>query len=138
MYPRHRRSLVSPSATRRLAYLGCSFSIGVFSAFNNFTLTLWLTGFTSSYLLLGLLGNTRSFEGTIVSPLCGRWSSRICLRSFGRRRPFILAGGLLSGSLRALTPTMSLWPLPAGLDGLPPELARLAPAILAVFLFTLA
>ena len=28
----------------RTAYLGCSLAIGVFSAFNNFTLSLWLTG----------------------------------------------------------------------------------------------
>lgn len=52
-----------------LAYLGCSFSLGVFSSFNNFALTLWLATFTSSYLLLSLLGNSKSFEGAIVSPL---------------------------------------------------------------------
>ena len=37
------------------------------------TLTLWLAGFTSSYLLLGLLGNSKSFEGAIVSPLAPAW-----------------------------------------------------------------
>ena len=67
------------SRRQRIAYLGCSFSIGVFSAFNNFTLTLWLAGFTSSYLLLGLLGNSKSFEGAIVSPLTGVWSDRVWL-----------------------------------------------------------
>jgi hypothetical protein len=54
------------SRGQALAYLGCSFSVGVFNAFNNFTLALWLAGFTSSYLLIGLLGNSRSFEGAIV------------------------------------------------------------------------
>jgi MFS family permease len=130
--------IVWHAAARRLAYLGCSFSIGVFSAFNNFTLSLWLVGFTSSYLLLGLLGNTRSFEGSIVSPLIGRWSDRIWMGRLGRRRPFILVGGLLSSVLLAMTPWISRLPLPPGLDGLPPDLARLAPAILAIFLFTLA
>ena len=82
------------STTQRLAYLGCSFSIGVFSAFNNFTLTLWLATFTTSYLLLGLLGNSKSFEGAIVSPVMGAWSDRVWAGWLGRRRPFILGGGL--------------------------------------------
>ena len=59
------------SPVQRVGFLGCSVGVGVFSAFNNFTLPLWLTTFTSSYLLLGLLGNTRTFEGAIVSPLAG-------------------------------------------------------------------
>src|SRR5437879_4836955 len=86
-----------------LAYLGCSFGVGVFNAFNNFTLALWLSGFTTSYLLIGLLGNSRSFEGAVVSPLAGAWSDRIWIGWLGRRRPFILVGGLTSASpLRAL------------------------------------
>jgi MFS family permease len=121
-----------------LAYLGGSFSIGVFSSFNNFTLTLWLASFTNSYLLLGLLGNSKSFEGAIVSPLTGAWSDRVWAGWLGRRRPFILIGGLLSALLLALTPTISRLPLLAGLDWLPGEVVRLAPAILAIFLFTLA
>src|SRR5215216_5906618 len=108
------------STTQRLAYLGCSFSIGVFSSFNNFTLTLWLASFTSSYLLLGLLGNSKSFEGAIVSPLTGVWSDRVWLGWLGRRRPFILVGGLLSAALLALTPAIGRWALPAPLAGLPP------------------
>src|SRR6476661_3117226 len=65
--------------SQRLAYLGCSFGIGVFSAFNNFTLTLWLAGFTTSYLLLGLMGNTRSFEGALIAPVAGALSDRTWL-----------------------------------------------------------
>src|SRR4051812_29482329 len=121
-----------------LAYLGCSFSIGVFSSFNNFTLTLWLASFTSSYLLLGLLGNSKSFEGAIVSPLTGAWSDRVWAGWLGRRRPFILVGGLMAALLLALTPTISRWPLPSGLSWVPEGVAGLAPAVLAIFLFTLA
>jgi MFS family permease len=138
MQRRDGRPTVSRVVIRRLAYLGCSFSIGTFSAFNNFTLTLWLTGFTGSYLLLGLLGNTRSLEGSIVSPLVGRWSDGVWLGRLGRRRPFILVGGLLSAALLALTPWISRAPLLPGLETVPPDLGRLAPPMLAIFLFTLA
>ena len=123
---------------RFLAYLGCSFSIGVFSSFNNFTLTLWLASFTSSYLLLGLLGNSKSFEGAIVSPLTGAWSDRVWAGWLGRRRPFILVGGLLSALVLALTPTISRLPLDTALGWLSGDVRRLAPAIVAIFLFTLA
>jgi len=121
---------------QRLAYLGCSVGIGVFSAFNNFTLTLWLASFTSSYVLLGLLGNTRTFEGAIVSPLAGAWSDRIWLGWLGRRRPFILAGGLLSAVLLALTPALGRAGLPIGAGWLPNEIAQLGATILTILLFT--
>jgi MFS family permease len=125
--------------TRRvhLAYLGAAFGVGAFSAFNNFTLSLWLAGLTSSYLLIGLLANTRSFEGALVSPVFGAWSDRVWAGWLGRRRPFILAGGLLSAALLAATPSISRLPPPA-LGPLPADLARLAPAVGAIFLFTLA
>ncbi|HZS00418.1 MAG TPA: MFS transporter [Chloroflexota bacterium] len=124
--------------SQRIAYLGCSFGLGVFSAFNNFTLTLWLqAGFTSSYLLLALLGNSRSFEGAIVSPLVGAWSDRTWAGWLGRRRPFILVGGLLSAALLALTPTFSAWALPSALVPLVGGLAAVVPAIVVIFLFTL-
>jgi len=127
--------------SRRLAYfgyLGCSFSVGVYSAFSNFTLSLWLAGFTSSYLLLGLLGNTKSFEGALVSPLFGALSDRTWLGWLGRRRPFILVGSLTAAVLLALTPHIGRLPLPFAFDWLPQEVAALAPAIVAIFLFTLA
>ena len=122
---------------RHLAYLGCSLSIGVFSAFNNFTLALWLTGLTTSLLVISLFGNTRSFEGAIVQPVVGTWSDRSWAGWLGRRRPFILAGGLFSAVVLAFTPAISRWPLPPALGWLPHELAGLAPAIAAIFLFTL-
>lgn len=120
-----------------LAYLGTSLSIGVFSAFNNFTLTLWLSGLTSSYLLLGLMGNTKSFEGALVSPIVGTWSDRLWMPWLGRRRPFILVGGLLSALLLALTPTLSRWPLPDTLAQMLPDTApALVMAVAVIFLFT--
>jgi maltose/moltooligosaccharide transporter len=92
---------------QRLAYLGCSFGTGVFSAFNNFTLTLWLAAFTDSYLVLGLLGNSRAFVGALVSPAVGGWSDRVWLGWLGRRRPFILAGTVVAGLGMALTPQVA-------------------------------
>ena len=123
--------------TQRLAYLGCSLAIGVFSSFNNFTLALWLSGLTSSYLVISLFGNTRSFEGAVVQPVVGAWSDRTWLGWLGRRRPFILVGGLTSSVLLAFTPQISRLPLPPGLGWLPHELVGLAPAVASIFLFTL-
>jgi MFS family permease len=125
------------STGRRLAYLGGALSVGVFSAFNNYTMSLWLTQFTTSYVLISLLGNTKSVEGSVVSPLAGAWSDRIWLGWLGRRRPFILVGGLLSAALIALTPAIARQPAPGMLGGLPDEIVRLAPLILAIFLSTL-
>jgi MFS family permease len=119
-------------------YLAASFGVGVFSAFNNFTLTLWLASFTTSYVLLGLLGNTKSFEGTVVSPAVGAWSDRVWAGWFGRRRPFILVAGLGSALLLALTPTIGRWPLPAALGWLPAGWLGLVMPVGAVFLFTAA
>jgi hypothetical protein len=104
----------SSSAARRrqwLAYLGASAAMGAFYAFNNYTLTLWLTSFTGSYIIISLLGNSKSLEGAVVSPLVGRWSDRSWLGWLGRRRPFILVGGVLSGLFIATTPTLSRLPL---------------------------
>jgi maltose/moltooligosaccharide transporter len=123
--------------SQQIAFLGASFSFGIFSAFNNFTLTLWLSGLTSSYLLLGLLGNTRSFEGTIVAPTMGFLSDRTWLGWLGRRRPFILIGGLLSALLLAVTPAFSRLPLPEEVAWLTTNRRELVLAVLVVFAFTL-
>lgn len=121
---------------QRLSFLGCSVGIGVFSAFNNFTMTLWLATFTSSYVLLGLLGNSRTFEGAIVSPIAGACSDKVWLGWLGRRRPFILGGGLLSALLLALTPMLGRSSLPFNVDWLPDDIARLAPTIVTILAFT--
>jgi MFS family permease len=119
-----------------LSFLGTSFGDGVFNSFNNFTLTLWLSNFTSSYLLLSLLGNSRSFEGVLVGPTVGAWSDRTWLGWLGRRRPFILAGGLLTAGLMAVTPAASRLALPSGMH-LGGAHAGLIPAAVMIFLFTL-
>jgi MFS family permease len=121
---------------QRLAYLGCSFGTGVFSAFNNFTLTLWLAAFTDSYLLLGLLGNSRAFVGALVSPAVGGWSDRVWLGWLGRRRPFILAGTLLAGLGMALTPMVAALPITLDLDWVPRDMVLLGPAVVAILLYT--
>jgi maltose/moltooligosaccharide transporter len=123
--------------TQRLAYLGCSLTAGVFSAFNNFSLALWLSGLTTSYFVISLFGNTRSFEGAVVQPIVGAWSDRTWLGWFGRRRPFILIGGLLSAGLLAATPGISRTALPWAPTWIAPELIGLLPAVVAIFLFTL-
>jgi MFS family permease len=125
---------------QRLAYLGRSFSIGIFNAFNNFTLSIWLTGFTASYIVISLLSSSKSVEGAIVSPITGAVSDRTWAGWLGRRRVFILGGGLTSALLLALTPTIASWTfLRADFGGwLTPEVARFIPIVLAIFLFTLA
>src|SRR2546427_13300089 len=84
-----------PMTVRRTAaYLAASFAVGVFSAFNNFTMSLWLSQFALSYVLISLFGNSRSLEGAVVGPIAGAWSDRTYLGWLGRRRPFVLVGGL--------------------------------------------
>jgi MFS family permease len=122
---------------QRVAYLGSSFSIGVYGAFNNYTMSLWLTGFTTSYVLISLLGNSKSVEGAVVSPLAGLWSDHTWLGWLGRRRPFILVGGLLSAGLLAATPTIARLPVPPSLSFLPADVVRMLPIVVVVVLFTL-
>jgi len=122
---------------QRISYLGGSFSVGVFSAFNNYTMSLWLTSFTTSYVLIGMLGNSKSVEGSIVSPLAGYVSDRTWAGWLGRRRPFILVGGLLSAALLSLMPFVARLPVLVGWGGLSEEVLRLVPIVGIVFLFTL-
>jgi MFS family permease len=118
-----------------MAYLGAAASVGVFHAFNTFALALWLSALTESLLLISLLANTRTFVGALVSPVAGAWSDRAWTPRLGRRRPFVLAGGLASAALLALTPAISRLPLPGALSD---DLPRVAPAALAILLFTIA
>src|SRR5688500_19640515 len=124
--------------SRTIAYLGCAFSIGVFSAFSNFTLSLWLTGVTSSLVLISLLANGRSVLGAVASPLAGAWSDRTWDGWLGRRRPFILAGGMDSALLLALTPLAGQLVAREETGGLRENLVRLAPIGGVVLLSTLA
>jgi maltose/moltooligosaccharide transporter len=131
-------TVIAPRAATRdraalwAAYLAGSLGVGAFNGFNNFTLSLWLSGFTSSYLLINLLANTRSFEGAVAAPLVGAWSDRTWLGWLGRRRPFILLGGITSGLLLAATPYLAALAAPSSIG-----LVRLLPTIAAIYLFTL-
>jgi len=78
-----------------LIYSAGSIGSGAFFAFNNFILPLALKGLGAPDLVLGLLSNTRSIEGVVIQPTIGALSDRVWTR-FGRRRPFIAAGILLS------------------------------------------
>lgn len=78
------------SRSRTFAYAAGLFAAGMYFAFNNFTLPLYLSIFTSNNILIGWLSSTRSFEQSIIQPLIGAWSDRTWTR-FGRRAPFFLA-----------------------------------------------
>lgn len=78
-----------------LVYSAGSIGSGAFFAFNNFILPLALKGLGAPDLVLGLLSNTRSIEGVVIQPTVGALSDRIWTR-FGRRRPFIAGGIVLS------------------------------------------
>jgi maltose/moltooligosaccharide transporter len=78
-----------------LVYSAGSIGSGAFFAFNNFILPLALKGLGAPDLGVGLLSNTRSIEGVVIQPTVGALSDRIWTR-FGRRRPFIAGGILLS------------------------------------------
>lgn len=79
------------SLARMFAYSSASLGMGLFYAFNNFTLPLFLRSYTSNDALIGILSSTRSFEGAIVQPVIGAWSDRIWTR-MGRRKPFFILG----------------------------------------------
>jgi maltose/moltooligosaccharide transporter len=78
------------SRSRTFAYAAGLCAAGMYFAFNNFTLPLYLSIFTSNNILIGWLSSTRSFEQWIIQPLVGARSDRTWTR-FGRRAPFFLA-----------------------------------------------
>jgi Na+/melibiose symporter-like transporter len=122
---------------QRIAYLAGASALGAYSAFNNYSIGLWLlSGFTGSLVIISLLGNSKSVEGAIISPLVGYLSDRTWLGLLGRRRPFILVGGVTSAVLMALTPTIADLPLLVGF-GIPETTSRLVLVISAIVLFTL-
>lgn len=81
--------MIPLSGKGTLAYSSGLLAAGVFYAFNNFTLPLYLSLYTSNAILIGWLCSTRSFEQSIVQPLIGAWSDRTWTR-LGRRAPFFL------------------------------------------------
>jgi maltose/moltooligosaccharide transporter len=95
-----------------LVYSAGSIGAGAFYAFNNFMLPLALKAIGAPDLITGLLSNTRSIEGVVIQPTVGALSDRIWTR-FGRRRPFIAIGIMLSAAffLVGSAATASLVPL---------------------------
>lgn len=78
---------------------------GFFAAFNNAALPLLIP--SSNVLLVNLLSNTRSIEGTVIRQLTGAWSDRGWTRP-GRRRPFMLAALPISALFMAFW-MVGLW-----------------------------
>src|SRR5918911_1676727 len=75
--------------TQTIAYSFGSLAAGLYYAFNNFTLPLYLSLFTHNAILIGWLSSTRSFEQSVIQPVVGAWSDRTWTR-VGRLAPFFL------------------------------------------------
>jgi Na+/melibiose symporter-like transporter len=128
---------ITVSRWRRIVFLSGSVAIGVFAAFNNFTLSSWLFGLTSSFFLISIFGNSKSFEGAILSPVVGALSDKTWLGWLGRRRPYVLLGGLLSGLILGFTPQITRTLAPWAGSVLPAGVTTIASAVFVIFLFTL-
>ncbi len=113
------------SPLRAFWYSVANLGYGTFYMFNNAVLPLFLKHFTQDARLLGLMGSTHSFEGTIIQPLVGTASDRMRSR-WGRRRPFMLIFTPLSALFLILTPAAVH--LSASM--------RLAGMVACIFLFT--
>ncbi|MBI1800142.1 MAG: MFS transporter, partial [Chloroflexi bacterium] len=85
---------------------------GLYFAFNQYVLPLYLEMFTSNKILIGWLSSTRSFEQSIIQPLVGARSDRTWTR-FGRRAPYFLAMMPLTAALLVLN---GLLPTPSKPD----------------------
>jgi len=109
-----------------LAYCIANLGNGMFWAFNNASMPLWLQGYTSNPTIISFLGGSHSFEGVVIQPLMGSLSDRLRTR-WGKRRPIILLSIPISCLFLLLTPLAAHLPPPA----------RLAGIIICVVLFTL-
>jgi len=89
------------SARGIASYCVAAAGSGFYAAFNNAALPLLIP--SHNVLLINLLSNTRSIEGTIVQPLVGAWSDRVWT-PLGRRRPFMLVAMPISALFMAATP----------------------------------
>jgi MFS family permease len=112
------------SPARTIVYSLGSLAAGLYYAFNNFTLPLYLSLFTNNAIIIGYLSSTRSFEQSVIQPLVGAWSDRTWTR-VGRRAPFFLIAMPLSALLLVVN----------GL--LPHDPALLPVVVVTVFLFSL-
>src|SRR5512135_1655271 len=106
-----------------IAYSMGSVAAGLFYAFNNFTLPLFLSFYTKDAIIIGWLSSTRSFEQAIIQPFVGAWSDRTWTR-VGRRAPFFLLAMPLSALFFFITGII------------PHDPALLWFAVLSVFVFS--
>lgn len=109
-----------------LGYSLANLGYGMFYAFNNFIIPLWLGGYTQDARLLGIMGGSHSFEGVIIQPVVGSISDRLSGPG-GRRRPFMRLFIFLSALFLLLAPMAGHLPLPV----------RLVGVVTCIFLFTL-
>lgn len=134
--------------TKTIAYSIGNLAAGMYYAFNNFTLPLYLRFFTNNNILIGWLSSTRSFEQAIVQPFVGAWSDRTWTR-LGRRAPFFLGGMGLSavflianafiphqGVANSEEMKFACSTIPAQLPTLPHQDAWRLIVVLTIFLFS--
>lgn len=91
------------SLGKSMLYSSGNFGSGIFYAFNNFILPIFLDALHMPPVLIGLLSSTRSFEGAVLQPIVGAWSDRTWTR-FGRRGPFMLIFVPICAAFILLTP----------------------------------
>jgi maltose/moltooligosaccharide transporter len=120
---------------RALLYSSGNFGAGIFYAFNNFILSLYLNSLGAPAVLLGPLSNTRSAEGAIIQPLVGAWSDRTWNR-LGRRRPFIVAFVPISALFLVVTAFVPRFQASGHVFGLRPQMFTLTLVSVGIFLFT--
>lgn len=137
---------VTPSRIRlttALLFSSGNFGSGMFYAFNNFILPLFLDPLHVPIIAIGLLSSTRSLEGAVLQPIVGAWSDRTWTR-WGRRRPFILRFVPICVVFILLTPFLpgiAASPPLAALQrslGISPTVLVVLLLVICIFLFTLA
>lgn len=143
------RSIAIPEAPplsfgKSLTYSSGNFGSGIWFAFNNFILPLFLQPLRVPPVIIGLLASSRSFEGAFVQPVVGAWSDRIWSTRLGRRRAFIARFVPISALFVVLTAFFPGWasvgPLAQVQHALNLSHNRLVVALVffGIFVFTLA
>ena len=121
----------------QLLYSSGFFGTGVFYAFNNFILSLYLgLVLHAPSVVYGLLSSTHSIEGSVIQPLVGAWSDRTWWKRLGRRRPFIVIFVPISALFLVMT---AFAPQAGGLGklfGATPNVFALVLVSIGIFVFS--
>ncbi|MCL4369074.1 MAG: MFS transporter [Actinobacteria bacterium] len=88
---------------KTLLYGAASFGSGLFFGFSAALLPLFLSRYTSSSLVIGIVSSLRPIAALAAQPLVGAWSDRL-RTPLGRRHVFLWAGVPLCAVLVAATP----------------------------------